>query len=327
MNKITIKVGNKAHKVEAPESWDDLDDRTAMLFYSTLFGGRGDEFTRNAFTAVKLISLTMHVLKTDPAVLAQWEAACLREFPEHGQTVFLEELKQVIHAALGGLFDIITDDEAGATGYAVRFNRTRNLFPSLAHTTTPPRKKNAPPKPAKTVWYYAPKDGLENITLYEMGYAFSLYETYLQTGETQYADQLIAALYRPGRPETQEERDSAWHGDRRQPLRRYEDKVAERAKLVATMPMLTRRLIVFWFAGCREKIARAYPKVFKRSGEDAGGANYGWGGLLLRLAETGTFGGLDSTADQHYSNALTYLSMKEDDRMEMEKEMAKRRRK
>jgi len=313
---ITIKIGNKSKNIAAPASWNDLDTRTLALFYAALFTGTGDEYTHGAFTAVKLISLTQHILGMPPDFMAKWEADCLKQ--EHGDLVFLEELKQVIVAALGGLFDIVTDEETGATGYAVKFNLTKNPWPAMNHA---PKAKGKQKKPGKVTWYYAPKDGLANLTLYELSYAFGTYEQYVATRDESHANTLIGILYRPSRPETQEERDSAWHGDRRQPLRRYEDKVAERAKLAATVPALTRRLIVFWFAGCREAIVKAYPKVFRKAGEGEAGHGYGWGGLLLSLAETGTFGALDQTADQHFSNALTYLSMKEDERRETERQI------
>ena len=326
-NTIEIQVGNRTRKVLAPESWDDLDLRTLSMFYLSLFSGAGDEYTAGAFTAVKLISMTQHILGFSPDMMARWEADALREDAENGDLLFLDELKQVLTAALAGLFEITEDKETGATGYAVKFNRTKCPFPSMSASPPAPLqgrggKKGA--RPGKVTWYYAPKDGLENLTLYELSYAFGTYEEYVATRDETHANALIGILYRPSRPETKEERDSAWHGDRRQPLRRYEDKVAERAKLAATLPALTRRLIVFWFAGCREAIVKAYPKVFRKTGDADAGHGYGWGGLLLRLAETGTFGALGETADQHYSNALTYLSMKEDERVELERKIKKK---
>lgn len=325
-NTIEIKIGKSSKRIAVPASWNDLDARTLALFYAALFTATGDEYTRGAFTAVKLISLTQHILGMSPDHMAIWEADRRQQSAEHGDLMFLEELKQVIAAALAGLFDIETDEETGATGYAVKFNLTRNPYPAMNHAPKPRGKSR---KPGKVTWYYGPKDGLANLTLYELSYAFGTYEQYVATRDVSHANTLVGILYRPSRSETVEERNSAWHGDRRQPIRRYEDKVAERAKLAATLPALTRRLIVFWFAGCREAIVKQYPKVFKKAGDGEAGHGYGWGGLLLRLAESGTFGALDQTADQHFSNALTYLSMKEDERREIERqhEIAKSKRK
>lgn len=291
---LTIKIGDKFRDIKIPRSWDDLDDRTALMFYNTLFTGLGDEFTHAAFTAVKIISLTQHILGFTPDMMAKWEADSIRVHKENGEDAFLDELKQVVTAAMGGLFDVVMDEETGATGYAVKFNRTKNIWPVL--TYTPSASTPAAAKRQKTTWYYAPKDGLANITIYELAYTFAMYEGYVQSREEQYAHRLIAALYRPSRPETRDERESAWHGDRRQPLRRYEDKVPTRMKLVATLPALTRRFLVFWFAGCREVIVKQYPRVFRKDDGASDGRGGQWGKLLLSVAETGTFGALGRRA-------------------------------
>jgi len=319
---ITIKIGKNTRHVKVPSTWDDLDDRTAMLFYNILFSNVGDEFTRGVFTAVKLISLTQHLLGLSPEMMAVWEGS---HKEEHGDVAFLEELRAVVHAALGGLFDIEEDEETGATGYAVKFNRTRNAWPSLTHT---PHKttKTGKPKPAKkTTWYFAPADGLENITIYELAMSFARYEAYLNTRDDQHANALIGILYRPSRPVTTAERQSDWRGDRRLPLRQHEGTIEKRAQLAATLPALCRRFIVFWFAGCREAIVKQYPRVFKQSETKTGGGD--WGALLLSLAESGTFGALGETSDQHFSNALKYLSMKDEEAERMRLEIEKNRKK
>lgn len=313
MNNISIRVGNLVRDVTAPASWSDFDLRTLSLFYNTLFTKPGSEYTASAFTMVKLITMAQHILQVDSAIMARWEEDCLADDPEHGQLIFLQELRIVLHTALSGLFDIEEDADTGATTYAARLNLTKNPYPSLSHT---PKTKLKAVKP-KTTWYYAPADGLANISLYEMAYTFTLFENYLKTDDETYAHNLIAALYRPSRPETQADRDSGWFGDRRQPLRKHESKVDERAELVKTMPALVRRLILFWFASCRQQIVERYPKVFQREAHADGGVGYGWGGVLLALA--GGPVGLEAIADQHHGNGLTWLSMKEDERREQER--------
>jgi len=324
---ITIKIGSRTRHVKVPRSWDDLDDRTALLFYGTLFHGMGDGMTQGTFTTVKLIGMTQHLLGLDMDVMAAWERSLTPspspvERGDAGDQVFLEELKQVLKVALAGLFEITQDEKTGATGYAVKYNRTRNVWPAL--TRTP--KGNG--KTKKTTWYYCAADGLANITIYELAHTFSLYEAFAHTGDEALADKLIGTLYRPSRPETVQERESAWHGDRRQPLRGYEGKVEERAKMAKTLPALTRRFLVFWFAGCREAIVKQYPRVFRREGDgDRGAGGSNWGKLLLSLAETGTFGPLGETSDQHYSNALTYMTMKDEEAERMRREMEKTKKK
>lgn len=320
---ITIRIGRAKRTVKCPESWDELGERTFLLFYSTLFVNPGDEFTATGFTTLKLITMAQHVLGVDSAFMAAWEADCKPPEGEDvtltGEMVFLDELRQVIHAVLGGLFEI-GEDEDGNTTYACKLNRTQNLWPILG---TPPKGKEK-----KVTQLYAPADRLANLSIYEMGAAFSLFEAYLSTNKEEYADELLGVLYRPSRPETKEERESGWrNGDRRVPFRNFEGKAKERAALMRTLPRLTKRVILFWFASCRQAIVEAYPKVFRKGEAGSQRPGYGWGGVLLSVAGGPT--GLEAVADQHFSNALTWLSMKEDEAVEMERRMedAKRKRK
>lgn len=325
---IVFKFGRKRKKVAVPQSWDDLDERRLLLYYGLLFSEQVGPISGTAFTALHLISIFRDTAGLEVADLEAWEADCRKADPELGGAIFLEELKIAVTAMLGGLFEITDNEDGGGTSYAVRFNRTKNPWPEMTSYKDGPQVGRKRGKGQKVRWLFAPKDGLANLTLYEMAYTFSVYEAYVRTANESLVHQLIGALYRPSRPETREERESAWHGDRRQPLRRYEDMVEKRAKLAATLPATVKRVIVFWFAGCRERIVTQYPKVFKRSEDAKIGENaYGWGGLLLRLAETGTLGNLGETSDQHYSNGLTFLSMKEDERVALEQRTEELKRK
>lgn len=304
-NSITIKIGNKSKQVKVPESWNSLDTRELLLFYQALFEHPGDEFTATGFTNLKLINMACAILNVDLGFMRLWEAQRQGEHGAEGELIFLSELNDTIRFALCGgekpdcgLFSL--EEEDGETRYAARLNLTENPWPIL----TGPGKTKA----QKKRHYYAPADGLENLTIYEMGMAFQTFENYLSTNDAAYAHQLIALLYRPSRPETKIERESAWGGDRRQPIRRYEGKISERVNLVKTLPPLVQRVVVFWFASCRQQIADSYPKVFKAGGER--GKSYGWGGVLLSVAENGALGTLGEVSDQHYSNVLTFLEMK-----------------
>ncbi len=322
-NEITIKIGKQSRKVRVAESWNDLDKRTLLLFYETLFSNQGDEFTASAFTSVKLIGMVQHLLGVDGAFMVQWEATRIAESAGDslvpGDLAFLDELRQVMHYTIEGLFEI-DKDEDGATKYAAKLNLTENPWPVLA---APPKTKNQ-----KTRLYYGPANGLENVTIYEMGMAFSHFESYLNSGDITKAYFLIAILYRPGRPETIQEIESGWGGDRRQRLRGYESMIEKRIDLVKTLPPLVLRVLVFWFAGCRHAIVKAYPKVFKEAGEGGKqGANYGWSRIFLAVAEAGPMGALGEVSDQHYSNVLEYLSMKSDEAEEAKRQADEAKRK
>ena len=316
-NEIELRVNGKSRAIRIPESWDDLGAQKLLLFYDTLFTFSGDEFTATAFTNLKLISITKMLLEVDQEFLVMWERLRVKEMGEAGEAAFLDELRQTIHGAIGGLFEIIENEEDSSVSYSPKLNHFKNLWPIL---TGPGKGK----KQVKRL-YYGPETDLSNISIYEMGMAFTAFETYLRTGNADYANQLIAILYRPGRPESQKERDSAWGGDRRQPLRGYEGKVAERIELIKTLPTLVRRVLVFWFSSVRQSIVNEYPKVFKQGGGD--GSNYGWGGVLLSVAESGPLGALSEVSDQNYANVLIYLSMKSDQAEEAKKAAEKSSRK
>lgn len=304
MTKIDINIGGKKFSGTMPASWDDLSERELLSFYMILFeSSKVPTPAQSTFTTVKMLSMSMRLLGLDMAQLEVWESTCIEQDAVDGQSIFFDELRQVMHSALAGLFDIQTSDE-GVTTYATRFNLTRCPYPKITGMVST----------KKAQWLYAPLDGLSNLTLYELAMTFTLYENYVRTGDESHANQLLGVLYRPKKPRTHQNEASGYGGDERQPLRGYEAKIGERAALMATIPTISRRLIIFWFASCRETIMNRYPKVFHASGGDPNA--YGWGGVMLAVA--GGPAGLDQISDQNFGNAMTWLSMKEDEARRLE---------
>jgi hypothetical protein len=323
MNEITISVNGKERTVIAPASWNDLDDRTFLIFYEALFHGLGDEMTAAPFTMAKLIGMTSALLNMPLPEMKAWElTAVVQHGEEYGKMVFAAELREVVHACIGGLFDIVEDD--GQTTYACKLNATRNRFERIEWDYDALNRVRDKTNPKKH-HLYAPTDGFGNMTIYELGFAFSLFDAYLTTKDESYIIRLIATIYRPPKSPTKENLESGYHGDIRQPLRGYESKIDFREKVCRLIPDIPKRAIIFWFASCRQVIVAQYPKVFKSRSSDSGGDNYGWGGILLKVAEMGAMGNLDNVSDQHYSNVLTFLSMKEDEAAEMERRLNKKR--
>lgn len=323
-NEITIQFGGKSRTVTVPDSWNDLPKHQLLLFYEALFNTPGDEYTATGFTMVKLLGMLQKILQVDNDFMVEWERARITADPENGYMIFLEELRQTLRYALtgggdeaapgGGLFRI-EENEDGETMYSANLNLTCNPWPEINGLKFGQEKM---PR-----IFYAPSDGLGNLTIYEMGMTFSLFEAYLSTGDIAHAHQLIATIYRPSRVQTKKELESNWAGDRRQPIRHFETVVDNRIKWAEGLPMLVKRVILFWFAGCRQQIVNQFPKVFKSGGK--GEPNeYGWGGVLLSVAEAGPMGALGEVADQHYSNVLTYLSIKADEAKERENAMKKK---
>ena len=303
--------------IEAPNSWNDLNDKNCLLFYSAIFSSTQSEFSQTSFTNMKLIEMATTLCGVTLDNLRNHEYLLVEEHgPGIGQQIFLAELREIVHKMLAGLFDITHDDEGNVT-YAVKLNRTVNVYDRIQYDNDVKynRKKRTPNIQKK--YLYPPADELANVTIYELGMLFALFEQYVATNDEKIADKIIAVMYRPQKPITNENKDSGFYGDRRLPLRGHESRIEERQQLCAKLPLLAKRIILFWFASCRAQITDQYPKVFKKSGGDGSStSHYGWGGVLLKVAEQGAMGTLNEVADQPHGNVLTYLSMKADEYQE-----------
>ena len=306
MKNCTIKIQDTERVVQLPETWDDLGKRDLMLIYKTMFPSKITEGFDHKLGVMKIASITKHILGLDNAEVEQWRTDCIvNEDAEEGDSVFLSEFKEVAHLAVEGLFEI-GEDEEGRTTYAVKFNRLKNPYPEIVLEQ---KQKGGR---SKVHWFYGPNDGLSNITIYELGYAFTLFENYVATGDEAAVNELVAILYRPSKPRTKENTDTNYEGDRRMKLRGYEAKAEERALLMQGINPDVKRVILFWFASCRQMIIDRYPSVFARRSKmnESDNAQYGWAGVLMGLA--GGVAHLDAVSDQHHSNALTWLSIQSD---------------
>lgn len=306
MKKCTIKIQNNERVVQLPETWDDLGKRDLMLVYKTMFPSKVTEKIDHTLGVMKVASITKHLLGLDNAEMEQWRTDCIvNEDGEEGDSVFLSEFKEVAHLAIEGLFEI-DEDEEGRTTYAVKFNRLKNPYPEIQFVQKQKGDRS------KVIWFYGPHDGLSNITIYELGYAFTLFENYVAAGDEASVNELLAILYRPSKPRSKENTDTNYGGDRRMKLRGYEAKAEERALQMKEINPDVKRVILFWFASCRQAIIERYPSVFSRRSkmQDGDGSQYGWAGVLMGLA--GGVAHLDAVSDQHHSNALTWLSIQSD---------------
>lgn len=292
------------YSVSVPASWNDLDLRNLLLVYGSIFHNPGSERTLHKWTSLKMISIAKHLLGIDEMLLTAWENDCTLSDAEYGEATFYDELRQVVHGAIGGLFDIIVDED-GNTTYSTKMNLTKCPYPEMCLVLKGKKRD-------EVKWFYAPADGLDNITIYELGMCFTLFERYLELGDEDLVHELIATMYRPSKPRTKEEADANWFGDRRMPFRKYESKVDERKKYFGELNVLQKRVILFWFACCRQAIIDNYPLVFKKRSQSEK-SDYGWAGVLLELA--GGPKDVEKVDDAHYSTALTWLSMKEEEAM------------
>jgi len=300
-----VQIGNLKRTI--PESWNALPLHHQLECYNILSAGSGSIFEPAEVPHAKRISLTARLLDLTDAQMNAWQQDCQRaaESEEEGNLIFYSELDEVL--ALTNFLFTIEEDERGNTLYQVKMGLTKCPWPKLQYKSKKGKQKR----------YYAPADKLENITLYEMAYTFSLFERYLENNDPADADELIAAIYRPAKPKTPHNKRSGYEGDRRLPLYKHEGMIPKRKKRIAELPIETKRLLLFWFASCRQHIVDSYenifqpPKAMELAGEKVGN-DYGWGGMLLSLA--GGIVHLDQISMQPYSDGLIYLSYLEDQR-------------
>lgn len=296
---IPVQIGKK--KFNLPQSWNAMPLRDVLHCYSIIMSHTGSWISPVELLPFKKLLLVQHLLKLSKTYMEQWEQDCIEEYGDHdGQLVFISELDEVLNL-VDFLFERMEDNTV-----VISLTYTNIPYPYL--------EGSKPGKSKRKTRLYGPKSGLENITLYEMGYTFQIFEKFMETQEEQYADQLIAALYRPQKPITRENKATGFYGDIRMPIYKLDHMVEKRAEITATLPDIVKKIIIFWFASCRQQIIRSYENIFKESDPNRRhvGNDYGWGGILLALSDG--IANMDAVANRPYTDGLIYLSYLEDQR-------------
>jgi hypothetical protein len=304
--------------IAVADSWNDLSLADLYAAYAILMSDAPAFLEPTEVIWAKRLSLFMYFTGSTEADVDAWRSSCMEEHgAEDGHYVFMEEIDEVL-SHFNALIEEVepVGQEAGAESsarlYQVKLGRTKCPYRIIAH------------KEVGFEWH-APADELENLNIYELGQAFTLFEKYLETLDEEYIHQLIAILYRPAKPGTQYNIDSDYEGDIRLPYNRHERTVAQRAPYIKMLPELTKQLLLFWFASCRQKIIGDYPNLFtppedEPEGERVGN-DYGWGGIIMALADNVTQ--IDQVAEKPFHNVFTYLSFL-DDRRKTEEMRARR---
>jgi len=302
-------------KFTIPETWNELTLAQQLHAYSLIMGESRMLLDPQEVMPFKRILLFKCLSDITEEQFQLWRQDCIQEYPddpEGGQLAFLTELEEAM-SSCNGLFDITTeiDAESGQerTYYSVKLGLTACPWPVLTLTKKSGKKKH----------YYAPSDGLENLTFLELCVTFSLFEQFIQDYDEDVLSELLAVLYRLSKPETKENKRSGYHGDRRQPYLHHESLVPARAKKMAHLPMPVRQLLLFWFASCRQSIIERFPELFTPAdSQQAGGSKYGWGATLMALAESLT--NLDKVSSQPATDALVYLDYVNEQARQRERE-------
>lgn len=323
-----MKLTINDHHFTTPDSWNDCDQRTALLIHHTLIQPVPREFDTRLAEYVLLFAKPFTDWGRREAIMHHRRVSVFlaitgmpvelfvpTQFSGDTDDNLLHEatMYEAVMAVTAPFFEVATNEDTGEETTTIRYALTKNPFPSLLYKER-----------SKTLKLYGPADGLENLTLYELGAAFHAYDTWIETNNPEDAATLLATLYRPPKPVTTAGRLSNYSGDRRLPLHDHETTVPARARHMVKLPFAVRALLMFWFASCRQTIIAENPVLFKPGKSTASGSNsFGWGGLMLSLADG--LVNLDAISKQSWGNAFVYMSFLETRRREQEAEVALRK--
>lgn len=299
MQKVTIN----DNTIEVPNNWNHLPLKKQLYCYAILLTDTKHLLSPQEVLPAKKIMLMQALLDMDDDYLKLWKEDCLIVDPEMGETIFNSEVAELSKIA-DCFFDRIEPEQIGdPETFQIKLGLTKNPFPEIE------RKKQKKK-------YYGPADELENLTIAELGDTFTFFENFLKTNDEDWANKLIATLYRPAKQKTKANKQSAYGGDIRQPYIGHEAMVKKRKEKVKLLPPPVKQLIIFWFASCRQHIINSYQNIFVAPEGEQAGNNYGWGGVIMSLADG--LQNIDAVAAQPANTALIYLSYLEDQRKKAE---------
>ncbi len=292
-----IQINDKT--IHPPQSWNDIEPKMLYMLFTVLSGDFNNFLKPEEVVWATRIGAMRLICELSDQFVKEWRNIRMTEHGnKDGLKIFHHELHEVTKAATAFMFSE-KEDEEGNTQVEIIHGLTKCPYPELDMVGE--------------IWY-APADGLRNLTIYELGSAFTLFEAYIKTENTNLADKLLGLIFRPSKPTTEHNTRSNYEGDRRLPYAKHETTVAARAEKFKSIPDFCKQLLLFWFSSCRQSILNDYSTVF--SGGDGKEDEFGWGGLLLSIANNPA--NIDQVAAQPYNNILTHLAMLEKQRKEAE---------
>lgn len=138
---------------------------------------------------------------------------------------------------------------------------------------------------AGTERLYGPGDRMNNITAGEFAKAETRYQSYLNTGDEKYLNEMIAVLYRPLKRFARIRKFMrVWDGEIRVS---YHDYHLGNALEIGHIDHITRLCILLHFEGIRNHAIKNNPEVFSGEGEEEDN-NTGWAGIFQAISDKPT---------------------------------------
>mgnify|MGYP003605953561 CR=1 FL=1 len=309
-----------------PPKWNDLEREMLLNLYTMM--GLPAMMGTDVEVTWKRLNQTAFILDIKQPFLDEWKADCIKVHgEERGGEIYLQELDAVVRETTRHLWqdlnapradqgdededdeekstvDKLIDQERKPEKWAISLTLTKCPYPDI--------KINGQQ-------YYAAKDAWKNMTFYEFGMVWEYINAYMRTSEDTYMNSVLAILYRPSKDATEENIRSGYEGDQRQPVRKHESMIPERAAAWAAMPNMVQNILMFWAICCRQHIYMQYIDVFgePEHAEDEGdnyrqeAVNSGFPEMIMELA--GNIVDVDRVADQNVHNVLMYIRKRKED--------------
>jgi hypothetical protein len=332
MKELKIVLPNATHKRKVAENWDELTTPQYLKVCEVFminWGGVGI-FPENVVSVMRQ-QLLYIITDTDNVFWENIRKAYLKEYG--GDDTFMALLRDMLQ-----LTDFMFKKRANTEGvvtYEAHVTRTVNPYPSIyfdaqkmireytiagnkAKTTQLKREYEKTVRELKTLFgktkevvYFAPADGLDNISFYEMCALFQVYEKYVTNGAKDiHLCELIATMYRPKKGWTEHNQVTDYEGDKRIAYEGSEGTVDSRTQKCKLIHKAVKWGLLFWFVGCRTAIFEnpRFRVLFEGKGSDDP-LKLGMFKVLFALQDSESYNS-ETARRENGLFALTYLSNK-----------------
>ena len=310
MNKIEIKVASKKILDQfAPSSWNECTPKELIYLVRLLNAEFPDGFpVEDRLPALKIL-ITTSLLNITDDVLSAWQKALVKEAEgnkEDAAVSFLSDFQEIAEHVTKFIFKTVLNDDDKEI-LVIAPDLLRCPYSMLTIKTKKGIEQLYAPSVGKNARSIEPitKEAFDNMTMYELGISFSLYENWTVTKDYDLLRELVATIWRDKKPNTKDNRQKNYGGDVRMPLLGYEAVIPQRKQLISkNLDFQQLDIIAFWFGCCRHHFASLFPDVFvkKRAGEN----KYGYAGIIIELSRA-AFVSKDQIANQSAHDTMMEL--------------------
>jgi len=270
-----VIVGFNKKKIEAPESWNELDKdqllKVARIYFSKEFlewldvynaAVKAEDFEKlksleEAGDRFRFRFLSI-LLKLSKRWYLQWL------FAKHF-VLLTKKIKEKDADAIAYKFTALESLMKLTDFLFSENNLTKNLIPDFSIYF----KK-----------YYGPSDGMKNISAGEFAFSDMFFLRWIKHRKEKYLDVLIACLYRSFYVSPSH---INYEGDVRAPFSQHT--IESREIVFGQLSSDVKYAILLWYWGCRNEIVKNNQSIFCGDDNERKARNSGWFGIFASLAE------------------------------------------